>query len=369
MIEWILPVMVVGAALMPTKRKSDKRIIQEVFERTNTYIKNGDSILFPKLVGSEKNKYIYSLPIGLSSAFIENIEQVIKEALNKEIEWDFKNGFLNIRIFDDKIPDRWDLNQNLKINGWKVPIGKNHHGILYHDFEKYPHLLIGGATRFGKTVFLKSLFSLLLANKKDHVDFYILDLKGGLEFSRYKCLEQVKNVSSDLLEACRALDIIVKDLKKREEFFKEKGMSNIVETKIEKRTFIIVDEAAELSPKLASKEYRKYSEYCMNCLSHIARIGGALGYRLIYATQYPTRDAVPGQIKMNMAARLAFKMPENMGSRVILDEGGAENLDPIPGRAIYKLEKQREIQTPYISDKLLGGIIKNEFGSEKTRKN
>lgn len=103
----------------------------------------------------------------------------------------------------------------------------------------------------------------------------------------------------------------------------------------------------------------------MNCLGQIARIGGALGYRLIYATQYPTREAVPGQVKMNMVARLAFKMPESMGSRVILDETGAEELEAIPGRALYKIEKKREVQVPYINDKTLEGII-NGLGTKET---
>jgi S-DNA-T family DNA segregation ATPase FtsK/SpoIIIE len=364
MIEWILPVMVVGAALTPVKRKNDKRIIQEVFERTNICIKKGDSVVYPKLVSSGEGRYVYSLPVGLSSAAIENIELAIKEALNKEIEWEFRNGFLHIQVFDDKLPSKWDFSKYLKTGTWEVPIGKNHHGILYHDFDKYPHMLVGGTTRFGKTVFLKVLLTSLLLNKKEHVNFYILDLKGGLEFNRYKRLKQVRNVSSDLLEACRTLDIIVKDLKNREELFKEKGISNIVDTNIQKRTFIIVDEAAELSPKLVPKEYKKYAEFCMNCLGQIARIGGALGYRLIYATQYPTREAVPGQVKMNMVTRLAFKMPESMGSRVILDETGAEDLEAIPGRALYKVEKKREVQVPYISD--LEGII-NGLGSEETR--
>ncbi|MEK4883696.1 FtsK/SpoIIIE domain-containing protein [Bacillus sp. FSL W8-0223] len=365
MIEWILPAAVIGAALVPTRRKNDKRIIQEIFERTNTSIKNGDTVLYPKLVSGGEGRYVYSLPIGLSSDTIKNIELTIREALNKEIEWEFKNGYLHIQVFDDRLPNKWNYTADLKTDTWEVPIGKNHHGVLYHDFEKYPHMLVGGTTRFGKTVFLKILLASLLMNKKEHVSFYILDLKGGLEFNRYKHLHQIKTLASDLLEACRTLDQIAKELKERERLFKEKGISNIVDTKIQKRTFIIVDEAAELSPKLVSKEHKKYAEYCMNCLGQIARIGGALGYRLIYATQYPTREAVPGQVKMNMVARLAFKMPESMGSRVILDETGAEELEAIPGRALYKIEKKREVQVPYINDKTLEGII-NGLGTKET---
>ena len=37
-------------------------------------------------------------------------------------------------------------------------------------------------------------------------------------------------------------------------------------------------------------------------LSHIARIGGALGFRLIFCTQYPTGDTLPRQVKQNSDA-------------------------------------------------------------------
>lgn len=118
-----------------------------------------------------------------------------------------------------------------------------------------------------------------------------------------------------------------------------------------------MDEGAELAPKLVSKDFRKYAELCQVYLGEIARIGGGLGYRLIYATQYPTAEAVPMQVKMNMVARLAFKIAGSVGSRVILDETGAEELKPVPGRAIYKLAEKIEVQCPWISDKQIGGYL------------
>lgn len=255
----------------------------------------------------------------------------------------------------------WKLKQkHLYYHSWLMPIGKKRK-IMYHNFEHYPHLLVGGATRFGKTVFLKSTFASLLLSNPDRVRFIILDLKGGLEFWRFRNLPQVVKVAPDLLEAAKVLDHVYKIIKLDEERFRKNGWSNIADTPIKERTFIIVDEGAELSPKLVSKDYKKYAELCMIYLSEIARIGGGLGYRLIYATQYPTIEAVPQQVKMNMVARLAFRIADSTGSRVILGETGAEELEPVPGRAIYKLAEKHEIQCPYIDDKKLGEVI-HEFG-------
>lgn len=251
----------------------------------------------------------------------------------------------------------WELEQkNLYHHSWLVPIGKIRK-VMYHHFEHYPHLLVGGTTRFGKTVFLKSTFTSLLLSNPDRVRFIILDLKGGLEFWKYRNLPQVIRVAPDLVEAAKALDYVYKLIKLEEERFRKNGWNNIADTPIKERTFIIVDEGAELAPKLVSKELKKYAELCMIYLSEIARIGGGLGYRLIYATQYPTAEAVPMQVKMNMVARLAFRIADGTGSRVILGENGAEELEPVPGRAIYKLAEKYEIQCPYISDQQIGGYL------------
>ncbi len=258
----------------------------------------------------------------------------------------------------------WEFDQkHLYPHSWLVPIGKKRR-VMYHNFEHYPHMLIGGTTRFGKTVFLKSLFTSLLLANSDRVKFVILDLKGGLEFSKYNSLPQVESVAADLMSACKELDKIYKSIKKDEELFLKKGWTNISDTSLKERTFIIVDEGAELSPKLVSKDLKKYAELAQIYLSEIARIGGGLGYRLIFATQYPTRETVPMQVKMNMVARISFRIADGVGSRVILDEQGAEELEPTPGRAIYKLAEKHEIQCPFISDKAIGGYL-NEYRANR----
>lgn len=267
-------------------------------------------------------------------------------------------------MIPNKKLSNWHFDKDYLYKGsWLVPIGKKRK-VIYHNFEHYPHLLIGGTTRFGKTVFLKSLFASLLYSCPNKAKIVLIDLKGGLEFYKYKTIPQVQTVATDLIEACKALDNVYKTMKQMEKVFLQNGWSNIVDSPIKERMFIIVDEGAELSPKMVTKDLRKYAELAQIYLSEIARIGGGLGFRLVFATQYPTREAVPMQVKMNMVARLAFRMPDQVGSRVILDEVGAEELKPIPGRAIYKVAESIELQCPFIDDKMIGGII-NELGSNR----
>ncbi|MEK4966305.1 FtsK/SpoIIIE domain-containing protein [Cytobacillus sp. FSL R7-0696] len=246
--------------------------------------------------------------------------------------------------------------KDLYENSWLVPIGKKRK-VIYHHFDHYPHLLVGGATRMGKTIFLKSIFSSLILGNPDRVKIIILDLKGGLEFYKYRNLPQVKTVATSLIDSCKVLNHVYKLIKLEEERYLKNNWTNVAETPIKERTFIIVDESAELSPKLVPKEFKKHAELAQIYLSEIARIGGGLGFRLILATQYPSKESVSMSIKMNMMARVAFRMPDMVGSRVILDEKGAEELEPIPGRAIYKLAQSHEIQCPYINDIQIGGFL------------
>ncbi len=358
MIEWLaIPAIAVGAALIPKKQVSDVKKIQTIFENRKVGIKKDDSYLYPKLYKKHDNEqystYLYTLPLGIPSEAFETIKSAIVDGLNKDIEIEY-DGLLKIKVYKQKLPKKWSYTDDLLNEGkWEIPIGRNHEGILYHDFDKYPHMLVGGVTRFGKTVLIKEIFYSLLMNQIENVEFYILDLKGGMEFGHYIGIPQVKEVSSDIFESTELLSTIIEDLKGRQKFMRSKQYTNIVDTPIQKRTFIIVDEGAELSPNIVEGDSRKYAKFCQAALSEIARIGGALGYRLIFCTQYPTKEAVPMQVKMNIVARLSFIAAAQIASRVILDDIGAEDLPSIPGRAIYKIEKNRTIQVPYIDDKYM----------------
>lgn len=359
MIEYLaLPLIAVGAALVPKRKMKDIDKIKKVFENTGLGIRKQEEIHYPILLNQSHkdtySAYTFSLPLGLSSNQFESIIPAIEEGLNKDCDHNFEDGVFKLKTFNSQLPIKWNYTEDLlSLSTWQIPIGKNYEGILYHDFEKYPHMLVGGVTRFGKTVFIKEAFYTLLMNQLENAEFYFLDLKGGLEFGKYIGLPQVKGVASDLPESVELLAEIHKELKDREKLFREQGFTNIVDTPIKKRTFIIVDEGAELSPNLLEGELKKYARFCQATLSEIARIGGGIGYRMLFCTQYPVKEAVPMQIKMNIVARLSFIAAAQVSSRVILDENGAENLPSIPGRAIYKIEKQRIVQVPYITDKYM----------------
>lgn len=371
MIEWLIPpALLLGAALIPKRKMPDEKKIEEVFKSRNIGIKKSDETKYPKLIEKNDNKfyttYLYSLPLGLPSDYVDTVIPAIKEALNKEIETDFDGGLYKIRVYKNELPEKWSYTEDLLRPGtWEIPIGRNHQGVIYHNFDRYAHFLIGGVPGFGKTILTKVMFYSLIRNQPEDVKIYILDLKGGLEFFKFRGFPQVKKVASDLEEAAETLLEIVQEMKKSEEVFRREGYTNIVETDIKERTFVFVDEGAELSPDIVYGDAKQYARFCQAALSEIARIGRAVGYRLIYSTQYPSAKSVDMSIKMNIVSRVSFVAASQVSSRVILDESGAEELPSIPGRAIYKVEKMRMIQVPYIDDNYIFNNLRQDVFPEK----
>src|SRR5690242_18873894 len=117
---------------------------------------------------------------------------------------------------------------------------------IYHDFDKTPHMTLGGLTRMGKTVFLKNVVTSLTLAQPEHIHLYIIDLKGGLEFGPYKNLKQIVSIAEKPIEAFMVLNNILKKMEEKMQYMKDRHYSNVVETNIKERYFIIVDEGAEL---------------------------------------------------------------------------------------------------------------------------
>jgi hypothetical protein len=135
--------------------------------------------------------------------------------------------------------------------------------------------------------------------------------------------------------------------------FKQKYWTNISNTPIQKRRFIIVDEAAQLaSEKWMDSDTKKALDQCQWILGEITRIGGGLGYREVFCTQYPTADTLPRSIKQNSDGKITFRLPSGYASEVAIDERGAEELPSnIKGRALYKTHELKEMQVPLLEDK------------------
>ncbi len=92
----------------------------------------------------------------MPSKIIQKVEDVVSEGLSKPVRIDYDNYKLNIRVFHRDIPKKWSWSKDLVAEGnWCVPMGQSLEKLIYHDFDKTPHMTLGGLTRMGKTVFFE----------------------------------------------------------------------------------------------------------------------------------------------------------------------------------------------------------------------
>ncbi|MER2111145.1 MAG: FtsK/SpoIIIE domain-containing protein [Solibacillus isronensis] len=370
--------------------------IQRIMSLSGLNVKDGSNTLTTQLIRKKKHdwgwEYKYRIPLGRSFddyvakfktledginnrrkrisftdlkslQYDSNITRQLKELWKaklterKEIELDF-DGLLIIRVYDKPLPQQVTYTPGVD---WKVPVGltRDKNAFRYHDFERIPHLVLGGATRYGKSNFLNSLIVSLLQSNPECVRFFHIDLKGGIELCDYESIKQTLSIAYEPEEALHTLQTAYLKMREIQQLVKSKGKKNVQEANIKERYFVIVDEVGELNPQEAvTSGEKRLKQECQTIMSQIARLGAGLGFRLIVATQYPTGDVIPRQVKQNSDAKLSFRVQSATASRVVLDESGAELLPQVRGRAIYQTADKREIlQTPLITSDIIHETI------------
>lgn len=389
-----------GWTLIEKKAISEPSKIQKIANNCGLHVKEGGKIhtiqLLRKTYHSWGSQYVYRIPLGLSFEDFQKKKKNIEDGLNhkrsfgditiedlkrlklrkdiidqikklltstkhrKEVMLSY-DGALIVSVYRDPMPELVPFDNTTLSGclGWSVHIGCTREATLHHDFERIPHVVVAGTTRYGKSVFLKNVVTTLIHNHPDAVKLTLIDLKGGLAFNRFANARQVEAVAKDANESLEALRSIHEQMKGRQADFLRKGYEDVREAKLKERNFIIIDEAAEIaSHGEPDKEVKKVKVECEHIISEIARIGGGLGYRLIFATQYPTADTLPRQVKQNCDARLCFRLQTEVASHVVLDESGAEELPHIKGRAIYLTDRKHIVQTPFIENDFIDRTIR-----------
>lgn len=331
----------------------------------------------------EKNyiEYVYKMPLGLSAKQFKDNKQLFIDGLNnksksdinlanlKKINWKgdiwkqlkdiFNNrikldkhleieydGMLKFRVYDRGLDKLYPFSDEMVKGKWITSIGYTYKELITHDFESRPHMIVAGATGFGKSEFIKLLISTLIKQQPDNLRLHLIDLKGGNELGPFKDTNQCFNFAREPGGAKEVLENIQSDMNIKLDDLFEKGIKDIKRAGQKERDFVFIDEAADLDDE------------SRDIVVDIARRGRSAGYRLIYATQYPTNETLPSQVRANIGARVCFRLETNIQSRAVLDEGGAEELPEIEGRAIFRRVKNHIVQTPYIEEKQINEIVK-----------
>lgn len=243
-------------------------------------------------------------------------------------------------------------------------------GFLTQKISNLPHLLIGGTTGGGKSVFFKSTI-LNLLKTTPHLQMYLIDLKKGVEVREFGELPNV-TIAKDEHEAVNILEAIKKEMDKRYEYLEKSSQNKFIIPKKDKKDLIVlgIDEASVLYGKTNSnKERKELMVKARELTDDLAKLARAAGIHLIIATQKPIKDSIDTKTLENLPGRMSFKMSTHAGSNSMLGNAKAYSLPDVKGRAIWKGgNKFIEVQTPFISDEEIIneiGVIKEGFENKK----
>lgn len=210
-----------------------------------------------------------------------------------------------------------------KATSHQIPIGVDTmNNVIYDDIAKMPHMLIGGQTGSGKSVFIRNIIQSL-----NNCEVDIIDMK-GLDFE-----DLGKNIIS---EVPAALMLIKKLVHLMDERYKNKRVNAkrrvliideyadlVMQTGKEKHEIGVFDENGKLKTKTTTIDTRKQLE---TDLARILQKGRAANINVIIATQRPSADIVAPIIKANCPVKACLRVATAKNSEIILDESGGERL-------------------------------------------
>lgn len=314
-------------------RDKDREIIEDCLKDDATLIR-----------WKPKEDYIYyQYKMSGKEINIDKLRKILREYLGKDVRVYF-DRVLTVRVYRKKIPNFIEREDDFRVGNGKINIGMDEGGCVYHDFKEYPHMIIAGSTGYGKTYLIKNILQQI--DPKDEI--ILIDLKNSRD-------DYPTASARTIEEAKRVLEYV------------ESQMLNV---KGRGRIFVFIDEASELNAprhltRAESGDYLK----CQEIASKIARMGRSLNIHLIFATQYPTGDVLPREIKQNAECRIVFRLPTVVASQVALDEKGAENLPTgVPGRGLYKTDRLTTIQAFKFEEEKEEGEILNVKKRVKEKK-
>lgn len=207
------------------------------------------------------------------------------------------------------------------LTGTQVAIGVDTMGnTVMDDIAKMPHMLIGGQTGSGKSVFAKNIIRSLIADKSNDITIIDQKMVEMIEFAD-DC-----NVITEQEDAMNAVLLLVSEMQKRYKKFMTKRAVDIDSYNAQggrlNRKILMIDEYADLVMSL-DKETRQNLE---TGLSRVLQKGRAAGIHVIIATQRPSADIVAPIIKANCPVKVCMRVATARNSEIILDSSGGERL-------------------------------------------
>lgn len=309
-------------------------------------------------IGSSVTTYEVKLPVGAdSSKLIKRTEDLARDTSQPDLR--VLASIPGTTCMGIEVPNNVRFPVPFKNIATEIPkgplmvaMGEDTYGKnIYMDLSDSPHLLIAGTTGSGKSVWLNvAITSLLCTKTPKEVQFLMVDPK-RVELKFYENIPHLaKPIAYEPEDADLLLDYALAEMERRFLILQNTRCRDIKtynSTASHKMTYIvfIIDEFSDL---MMTAKFKKVFEDKVIRLAQKAR---AVGIHMVLSTQKPIRTVVTSLIKSNLPSRISFRVPSNVDSRTILDEGGSEKLLG-KGDMLVKTSTLNmiRVQSPLVSD-------------------
>lgn len=280
--------------------------------------------------------------------------QTLLEVPVYNIEYCKNPSFVKITTNSKALPsylDYQEVKNSLHLEDYEFYLGDSLDGYKKESLVNLPHLFIAGTTGGGKSSFFKQTLMGLLESS-DYLQMYLIDLKGGLEFSDFKEVKNTKIVKS-IEDSVTILEQINDEMQRRFNYLEKNGFKKINPNRDKlDRIVVAVDEASVLytSRDKNSFDYDLVIQ-ARELTDKISKLGRSAGIHLILATQKVSKETISTSIQENISARMSFRMNTLQGSLTVFGDKSANDLPAMSGRGIWKFGNDSfKVQAPYIED-------------------
>lgn len=257
---------------------------------------------------------------------------------------------------------------------WELYIGNKFNGEpIILDLIKYPHMLLSGGTRAGKSCLYDCVLTTLIHDcSPDELNLYLLQVAKS-DLILYSQVKHCKAFANNLDKAIVMLEYLLKEMDRRTALIepyrlkaKAKNYHEYNKLKyVEYLPTIIVasDEASELfNTQGDSKEVKAKKQSVDAMLQDISRYGAALGVFSIVALQRPTVQNLNPLIKSQATIAVSLRQNNSKSSEVAIDDPvlavGLEQREfvyTLTGSACYGI-------VPWINDDLVYACLEPHIG-------
>lgn len=343
------------------ERRTTKRILKEVFEIAGVQTELEDVIQEARIRKMHRRKYGFDVVIQLPKGYpVDKFRKqlpTIEQATASKIRMTYLRG-RDVQLDLGTIP----LDPMMKYRRSLIRKGRptvpyyTSFGVKHLDFwdETCCHIIAAGATRMGKSVLLRLLFTNIMLAMDGCAQFFYVNNKLE-DWYPMQGVPQIPPPAETIVEASELLTKVLEEMQRRREKLRLTRDSVNIRQYREKHPedpvppmFVVIDEYGRFAE----------DEDFQTVVTEIAETAGYLDVHLVIATQRPDASTVlKPRIRANILTRVCFQTADEKNSEIVVHSPAAAHLDQIRGRAVV-LDGMPELgHIPYVSEEMTMDLL------------